>query len=179
MHTVIRIILPATDEEDAISRAQSALDSLVGEGKPFDWCTMFNETDAQTSGPARYAGIPPAARMTTAAGKELVANGMQATKDSFMESMTKIREAIRKYADEEILNEKPYGYDGSPGDNPLMLIRHYFRRASAYEGSEVFCYDKDGSALTTQAQLDSVLENYGEKLPKGEAMFVVPVDVHF
>jgi len=46
MHMVVKVLVYADDEEDALSEASCALDGLCGEGNVFDYYSTFNDGHA-------------------------------------------------------------------------------------------------------------------------------------
>ena len=51
MHQIIKAILYANSEEEALDKAKSIFENLCGDGQAFDYYTLFNE-DIPVSGKA-------------------------------------------------------------------------------------------------------------------------------
>ena len=177
MHMVIQAIVVATSKDAALNKARTVFEGLTGDGNPFDYYTMFDEEGSVVSGKGRYGNIPPVLKVNTKAGKAMIAWGFKATKDEFLKHMKRIRAGVTAWTDEAIMEE--LDIPGIPIEDTPYLVRHSMNCAGRYEGPSIWQYDQDGSGIRTQHTLDKVLDNYGDPLKKGEALYVVPADVHY
>jgi hypothetical protein len=178
MHIVIRVLTAATTPEEALDNAKNTLETLVGDGGPFDYFTTFDEEGTIASGKGRYGAIPAVLEADSTAGKAMIREAMRYTRKQFKDSMSRIRKASR-YTDDELMNEAPNPKRKKVAKEDLSIIRHYFYRVGQYTGSEIMLYSGDGSGIRNQTDLANALDNYGSPLNDGERFYVVPADVHF
>ena len=114
MHTVIRVIVKAKTKDDALGEARCAFEDLCGEGKSFDYFTMFDEDEPTVSGKARYGSIPAALKVSTKAGAKMVREGMEITRREFNEKLAKIREGLAKYTADELFEGESKRFPKDP-----------------------------------------------------------------
>ena len=179
MHQVIRAIVYAENEEEAIDQAKGIFDNMI-EQSLFDYYTTFDENGHGVSGKSRWGDLPVCADAGSEEGKKLIEDGMRYTKDEFMTNIKKIRECLSKFSDEELFN-------GGAGKNrDSMLFRYYCYHVGQYEGISVWSYDNEGEGIRTEKELNNTLEKYaclyedaGKKNPyASDRIWVVPADVH-
>ena len=177
MHMVIRAIVYANDEEEAMERARDVFDSLC-EDHIFDYYTTFDE-DEPMSGRARWGDLPVVAKADSPEGITLIDGGMEATKKEFMNYISRIRRILDEYTDEELYEAK---YDSFYND-----IRFNARQLGQRRGTTIWLYDHEGAGITTPDHLKDVLskwrriyEDKGKENPydKDKEIWVVPADVH-
>lgn len=173
MHMIIRTIVYAKDEQEALAKARNDFDSMSGEGKDFDYFHMFDDEGTPVSGKGRWGNLPAVALATSTKGKKLIEDGFRYTKESFIESLSKVREALITYNNEELFDEV---------DKDMFKYR--CGCIGQYSGSEIYLYH-EGEGIRSQIQLNNVLSKY-EDLYKGKDkpnkdlnVYVVPADVHF
>jgi hypothetical protein len=204
MHQVIRAIIYAPDRESAVERAKKVFDDLC-EAHTFDYYQMFGTEDdtSPVCGTQRWGKRPTIALVDSPEGKQLIADGMAFTKQEFMNHIYQVRKWIETHTDEEL-------YEGIDDDcticdilkaqdkGKLYPTPHIFMGHSmfkpvanwmgAYDGSNVFLYDNEGSGIRTPDDLESVLTKYRciyeEGNPpkpnpyKDDLIWVCPADVH-
>lgn len=200
MHEVIRAIVYPHNEKEALDRARDIFENLCGRrGQPFDYFVLFDE-DSPMSGKNRWGNLPVVARADSPEGRKLISDGMQYTRDEFMENMAQIREALLVLSDEELFteelrpssiaarafdeatNRKKFSFTYLPG-----MIKHFMYHAGEYIGPSIYLYDDNGSGIKTPEHLSGVLskwkclyEDQGKENPyKDLDIFVVPADVHY
>jgi len=188
MHQIIRIIVYADSEESALHRAENILDNnLVGDGYGlFDYGTLFDNNGSEVSGKGRWGDdIPSVVLADSEEGEELIKEGMEYTKESFLDSIKNMREMIGKYSDEELSEEERSGVKEKilkelTGENDEELeagyFRYYCRNIGYSKGSNIWLYDDDGEGIDKSSHLKSVLNKWGSK--NSLKVYVVPVDVH-
>ncbi len=174
MHIIIRTIVYAENEEQAILDAELVFDKICGEGKPFDYFTMFRpEDESPVSGKTRWGNIPPVCEAESEEGKKLIEEGITATRESFMEAVEKVRNTINHYTNEQLLEENP------------DMFQLYCNALGQYRGSEVYLYDFEGEGIKTKQGLQNALNKYSslykekENPYKNKKVYVVPADAHF
>jgi hypothetical protein len=174
MHSIIRILVFAKNKDAALDKAESILERLCGDDKPFDYYTLFRKNDnSPVSGKSRWGNLPAAARADSPKGKRLIDEGMKFTRDSFMRNLKTIREGLANFSDDELFEEKlnPQAitqreFDIATGQmshrwqyDPQM-IKHYMYCCGRYEGPDIFLYDQDGVGIRTPSHLNDVLNKW-------------------
>ena len=182
MHQLIKIIVYAKNEEDAVLNTENILDRICGDGKAFDYGSVLDE-DGEKSW-----GVEKVSLANSKEGKRLIDEGMKDTKEDFMENIKAIRKLIEKYSDDEIFEEEE---DLSKRDLRKAILdklenkkqeynawRYYFYKLGQYEGSNIYLYDNDGSGIRNFKHLKDVLNKWGSKDYQDLEIFVVCCDVH-
>lgn len=177
MHMVIRAIVYATDEEEALENAKGIFKELVN-NTVFDYFTTFDEEGNACSGKGRWGELPAVALASSKEGKKLINEGMEYTKEEFKRAFQLVKQDIEK---EEPL--KNYMEEtGAVND----LFRHYCYLLGQYEGNSIWLYDQDGAGVRDEKHLKNVLEkwkclNTEASTPRYEGLniYVVPADVHY
>ena len=177
MHMVIYAVVPAPSRAEALNVADEVFSGLCGDGEVFDYYTKFDAPGSTVSGNTRWGNKPGAAKLDTLAGKTMLKQAMDNTIEDFNRTLDKIRAAM-PYTNAEIMEERPSD-PNAPAINPLSMIRYYMRCAGDNQGPDIHLYSKDGAGINTQVMLARVLNNYNEPLPDGEALWIVPADVHY
>lgn len=163
MHMVVYTLVEASTRDDALATGKTGFDRLVGAvphaGAVFDYYVCFDANETTVAGTARWGDLPVAAAVESEEGEELLERGWEATKDEFQRNLDRVKEALDKRSDEEIMRD-------------VDLARHAFHQVGAYDGPSVFLYDEHGSGIRHRGQLDRILE-------ESENLWIVPADVHF
>ena len=169
MHTLIYALVPSTDEfpespeEMALATATHAFDKLVGIGdyssQVFDYYTTFDDNTSRCSGPTRYGDLPMAVGLDSDEGQRMLQEAWESTVSDFKNNLQRIREFLDELDDDEIMNNVA---------SSRRAIEHTARRS----GPGVSLYDEHGRGITTQADLDYILENEDD-------LWIVPADVHY
>ena len=179
MHTVITAIVYAKDRREALLRARGIFDRLV-EDNVFDYYTLFNE-NRPASGTSRWDRLPVIAKADSRVGKQLLEDKWHATRRAFNEAITKVREGINNYTDDELFTDR-VALGGMPG-----MFRYWCLRIGRTEGPSVFLYDDDATGIQTEDHLTNALnkwhrlyEDEGKVNPnQNKEVWIVPADVHF
>ncbi len=178
MHSLIRAVVFAKNEEEGLAKARSIFEELVESGK-FDYYTDFAEEGTTVSGQARWGEYPVIALADSPEGKKLIEDGFKSTKDEFFENLKHIRTGIEKYTDEEL-------WKGEDNINGIKGFFHYYcNQLGQYDGNTVWLYDNDGEGIKNERHLNDVLSKWqnanisGVEEYKDLNVYVVPADVHF
>jgi len=182
MHMVIRAIVHARDEEEAMEKAKRVFEGLVKADR-FDYYTTFDDTSSKMSGPARWGPLPPVARADSKEGKRLIEEGMTYTWEDFKYYIAKVRRLLREFSDRELFEEEPEEVKsiamGLKSDEDLLsdlrLIDIYLKHAARVRGPTAWLYDGEGYPITNRRCLRIALE----PREKGTRAYVVPADVHY
>jgi hypothetical protein len=186
---IIRVIVYAHDEQEAMENARQVFEGLCENQDPFDYYTTFDE-DKPMSGKNRWGELPVVVKVCTRHGSEecdtckerfkcyttkiidLVHEGMEATKQEFFKHLVDIKHGFATKSDIELFE------DG--------MFKYYMYAAGREKGPSVYLYDQDGDGIADTEHLDNVLNkwqcNYeeGEENPYSDMdMFVIPADVHY
>lgn len=179
MHMVIRVLVYDKDKKSAFSKATQTLDRLCGEdGQPFDYFTTFDDKTSTVSGEARWGKLPSVCEADSKEGKKLIEEGMEYTKNTFLENIKIARKVLKKKTDNEIFNDDIFDRD---------MIRYRFYCLGEYRGPSIWLYDNDGEGVRTPKHLKDILNKWEciyekEKKPnpyKDLTLYVVPADVHY
>jgi hypothetical protein len=150
MHMPIGIMVKAKNSEYAKGEIFSALDYIVGEGRPFDYYGDVSEVE-------KYS--PEGGK-----GKELVDERLENNRIEFMDHIKVVREALKECTDKE-LYEKDFGN---------RMFRWHCYHAGEYSGNSCWLYDEWGSGLRNPQEFEDSLDT----LEEGEKYYIVVVDVH-
>jgi len=184
MHAVIRAIVYADNEAEALELGKEVINNLCGEKDDFDYATFFDEAGTGVSGVLRYGNIPAVSKAKSKAGNKLITEGMKYTKGNFMESIETVRDLIKKYNDEDLFEGKLTNdkskvveklSDGK-SNSDLFMFRYHCHCLGDHKGSEILLYDSYGDGIRNQTDLDAALN---EEDNKDKECWVVPADVHF
>ncbi len=187
-HQVIRIICYAISPEEARAKAEEILNNnLVGEDKPFDYGTFFDE-ERSVSGKSRWGNITPVCLADSKEGKKLIDDGMKSTKNCFMDTIRSVRKMIDFYSDEELFEEEvkdtkkkiilSLNDKENDGLRFISLFRYYCYCVGQYVGTEIFLYDQDGEGIRDTKHLKNALDKWGAEKYKGLKIWVIPIDVY-
>lgn len=192
-HMVIRAIVYAKTDEEAIEKAREIFENHCGDYKSFDYYQMFGtEDDTSTvSGSARWGKLPTVALANSKEGKKLISDGMKYTKDEFMENAKFIKEMLKTHTLEELWDKKLNcpkceKYKKHPLSLKCGFFRYMCNDIPCIAGSSVWVYDDDGEAIDEEEHLKNVLnkwkclyEDEGKENPhKDDEIWVIPADVH-
>jgi len=186
MHMVIKVIVFAEDEEEALSEAQCILDSLCGESEPFDYYNTFDDVYATE----RWGELPKVIRVCADLGSEkceeckerfrcyttqmngMLEEAMQQTKQEFFEHLGMIKKFLTTHDDDQLFED---------GD-----FKYHCHSAGQYQGPNVWLYDQDGEGIRDSEHLKNVLSkwacnNGGQPIPElaNKNTYVIPADVHY
>ncbi|WIV68893.1 hypothetical protein [Natrialbaceae archaeon AArc-T1-2] len=160
---VIYTLVEASTRNDAVATGKAVLDRLVRAdphgGTVFDYFVTFDQEGSTVAENARWGDSPVATRVDSDEVQEPLERGWDATKSKFQRNLKRVREALDKLSDDEIMRNRG-------------LARHAFHQVGAYDGPSIFLYDECGCGIWHRGQLDRVLE-------ESEELWIVPVDVHF
>lgn len=161
MHTLIHILVEATDRESALGAGEDALDVLIGdmeEPAVFDDCRMFSVNQGREDAVDEWGDLPPAVPVGSSEGQDLLDRGWAATKRDFKQNLATVRESLESLTDEEIMNDT----------NDVRLA---FYRLGVLEGPPIHLYDQLGYGIRSRDRLDKILEQYDET-------WIVPADAN-
>lgn len=179
MHMVIRVLSYGENKKDALSKAKNILDGLCGEdGQPFDYYTTFDDNTSQVSGKARWGEIPCICEADSKEGKKLIDDGMQYTKEAFLENIKIARKVLKEKTDKQIFENSDWDKD---------MIKYRFHCLGAYRGANIFLYDQDGEGIRDPKHLENILKKWsciyekeGKQNPyQDKKLYVIPADVHY
>lgn len=187
---VIRVLVFAEDEEEALDEAKGVYENLCGEDCPFDYYTTFDEDGYGVSGKDRWGEMPPAVKVCGDLGSpkcdqcserfkcyttqmnEMIEEAMQKTKQEFLEHLGYIKKYLTTHNDDQLFEEDDFKY--------------HCHSAGQYQGPNVWLYDQDGEGIRDHEHLRNVLSkwacnNEGEPSPdyKDKNVYIVPADVHY
>lgn len=165
MHYLVRLLVKADDEKEALSAAERDAEDLVEQGE-FDWYDFDGRW-----------GRSKAYRSTSKKGKELIETGIQYRRDDFDNALKTIRYMLDNYTDDQIFNEEFDKVREALDEDNIYVSRHAFWNACSYvyNGPYVIAADGNlwGSVINNKRELGIVLEQN-----KTEKLWVVPVDFH-
>jgi len=186
MHMIVKILVFAEDEEDAVSEAHYVLDRLCGEGEPFDYFSTFNDKHALE----RWGEMPPAVKVCADLGSDkcdkcserfkcytiqtnsMIEEAMQKTKQEFLENLAPMKKLLATHNDDQLFEDHSF------------MFRCY--QIGQYKGPCVSLYDQDGEGIRDNEHLNHVLSRWacnheGKPDPelRDKSIFCVPADVHY
>lgn len=185
MHMVIRAIVFATSQDEALEKGKEVFDKLThGEdgSAGFDYYTTFDEQGTTVSGEARWGAMPPASPIISKKGRQLMVGGLAANRRDFLRSLAEVKKEIMAKTPRELFE----------GDS---MFGYYAKCLYLEAGSSCWLYDDEGSPIRNKTQLRETLAGgYGvthatyrpEKVrttkhkidPNEPQAWVVPADVH-
>ncbi len=176
MHMIIRAVVYAKGEEDALDKAKIVFRRLCENQYPFDYFTTFDDESSVMSGKGRWGARPVAAKADSKSGKQMIKDDIEYTFNGFKQSLAKIREGLKSFSDE-------YLFEGEKPD----FFKYHCYCAGQYCGPEIFLYDNDGDGIRNYRNLNDVLnkwkilyEDKKEDNPYRDLdVWVVPADVHY
>lgn len=182
MHMVIRVIVGAADDEEALEQAKETLGTLVERGD-FDYYTTFDMDGHGMAGKDRWGELPVVASIESEEGKKLFEDGFKYTEKNFKEAITKVRKLLQRYTDDEIFEEscvheevasKLSGEtEGELGD---LHMAHYFLASAGMRYPwDTYLWSEEGEQIEKRHTLKYIIEWHEKEKKK---TFVVPADVH-
>lgn len=154
MHYMIGLLVEGKNKIEALESAENLAFSLIERGE-FDW-----HNDKAGS---RWKECFIPYRLTSVKGQKLLTDGMQYTKNNFMDAMKAVRYIVANYTDEQIYNEE---FDRNK-KSPVYESRYQFHVASGM--SMTYIYDQDGDRVESDKTLGYVTQ---------AKMWIVCVDFH-
>jgi hypothetical protein len=157
MHYLVRLIIEADDSATAIDQAKCAMDALI-EQREFDW---YREEGDESAWEGCWKPMP----LESNTAKAWIKDAMDSQFAEFNHSMTAIRHMVLNYNNEQI-------FDEDFGENREMHpSRYYFSKASGYHANASLLYDTYGSAITSNTDLRSYID-------QSKSYWVIQVDCH-
>ena len=167
----------------------------MGDYKPFDYGTFFDEDGMGVAGSSRWGNMPSISLANSKEGKKLITDGMKFTRDTFMERLKSVREMIGFYSDEELFKEKIMDTkkkileslkDKNSILNDVSMFKYSCSCLGEYVGGNIYVYGNDGEGIRNDEELKRVLnkwkcvyEDEGKENPyKDLNIYVTPIDVH-
>lgn len=143
MHHIIRFVVPAETEEEALEQAKEWLDNISGEDSKYsiDYGTFFDEDGSAVSGKGRWGDRPPAPKMDTKEGMSLFLNGCLADYTSFVSSCKDAREILNNKTDHEIYDASMDKYRIKRIDD-LEFVFHEYHFSTMMDLAR-FLFDKN------------------------------------
>jgi len=201
MHQLITILVQAHTKDEALSSAQSALDTLVGIGFDnapiFDYYHTFDERDArfkrtvakaigaidEDSTNTESVEVPAVFSLNTPEGEALLDHMQSVQQGKFEEAFETVKEKLEELTVGEVMND----VDGA---------RYHLSKLTEYQGPSVSIYDEFGSGLlaprkvadyTDRLQKSSVASDGGTPVATSTPSeddqplrgWIVPADVHY
>ncbi|WP_049934173.1 hypothetical protein [Haloplanus natans] len=165
MHMLIRVLVPAADAIEAVGTARFALDRLIGIGEgastAFDYYKTLDESTARYRDHPRYGGLDPAHRLSSATGKQLLDDAIEAQATWFVETVATLREKLDRLEPAEVMDD-------------VDLVRYDCYRLGQFAGPSVWIYDEHGTGLRSRNAVDRYIEDRDS-----DSLWVVPADVHY
>jgi hypothetical protein len=152
MRRLIRAIVYAKTEAEALPKAYRVFDSLCREGGPFDYYRTWVQQCSPVSGGSRWRDVCLVA--SSPAGKQLIKGGFQSTKTEFKINLEYIRKAVTTYTDEQLFEgvEKRGNLKG--------VFRQTCKQAGSDKAPAVLLYDEEGEGIKDSRQLYNVLRKW-------------------
>lgn len=204
MHQLIRVIVPGTNQQNALARAHSALDTLVGIGfdstPVFDYYRTFEEPDARfkqyvanvindDSDSIDDESVAAAYQIASDDGQSLLEDALENQSEAFRKIFAKFQAKID---------------DGLTVDdvmNDVKGARFDLQRLAEYTGPSIYLYDENGGGLWSPNEVadhvhrlqDSSLTSDGgavevddtpettsnDRAEQASQAWLVPADVHY
>ena len=159
-HTVVFAVVDAPTETDALAAARAAFDRLTGatpgRDRVFDYCLTLDRLSADH--PTREAGLPPAARVETERGTDLLAAAWAATVHETRAEVARVRRLLAARDPAAIRRDE----DG---------VRAALARLGAPESPTTALYDGHGLGLVRR-------ERVVDTVAACDQPWVVPADAH-
>lgn len=159
MHYLVKLLVKADNEEEALEAAERDGNSLVEQGE-FDWFTLDGRWDKSV-----------AVKLDSDKGKALVKEGMEASRRDFDKGLEAVKYMLENFSDDDIYNQN----FGNQRDSEIYLSRDQFRVVAGDSNCPcIFALDGDlwGSRIDNDKDLEYILNKDTENL------WIVPVDFH-
>jgi len=165
MHMIIRNMVYANSEKEALSVARENLQNLCEGQHPFDYYDLFDE------GGSTYWGdrCPEIALLDSPEGRKMVVEGWSATLRDMRQHLKEILKLTRGKKVTEVMR-----------DIRKDWLQYHFKSVGDYRGESVWLYDHDGEGIKDRRHLNNVLNKWGnEREYMDKKVYVVPADVHY
>ena len=173
MHMIIRNIVYADSESNALSSAKTNFEELCNGQEIFDYYDMFDNGGTSYWG-AKYPAI---ANIKSVLGRKMVVDGWKATLRGIRHHLKKIKKVINSCKFIDLLEDD--------------LTQHDFYSIGEYRGSSCWLYDDDARGIKRRSHLNSVLDRWEDTYKnhhnfaddewkyKDLDVYIVPADVHY
>ncbi len=177
MHMIIRNIVYANSESEALSVAKNNFSSLCEGQYPFDYYNTFDE------GGTSYWGdrLQPVSHITTTEGRKLLVDGWRNTLRDMRSNLRVIQKLTEGKKTTEIIR-----------DIRKDWLQYHFKAIGDYYGESVWLYDNDGEGIKDRSHLNNVLNKWStdnhykhesrahwHRQYKDLDVYIVPADVHY
>jgi hypothetical protein len=199
MHQLIRVLVPGTTQDDALARAHSALDKLVGVGVDavgvYDYYGTFDQSDSRykphvanvisdgSSETVDETTVAPAFPLDSDEGQALLDDALEEQTEEFRDTLSRFQSKVEDLSVEGVMNN----VDG---------VRFHLGQLAECRGPSVYIYNEYGGGLVSP----TVVDEYADRLQNassgtvggdGDAAaatkedeqmsggWLVPADVHF
>lgn len=164
MHYLIKVIVEAKNEEDALLSAAEGAEKMTDPeyGGDFDWHNMEGRW-----------GTSKAYHLNSDEGKKLLREGMENTRREFNEAIKTVRYMLENFSEDDIFNNKFPHVDELP-EGIHYLSRWQFTRAAG-DSNSCYVYAPHGNLWGGKIANDKELEVV---LKGNKNLWVVPIDFH-
>tara|TARA_R100001082_G_scaffold105683_1_gene77963 strand:+ start:194 stop:688 length:495 start_codon:yes stop_codon:yes gene_type:complete len=164
MHMVIRNIVYANSESEALSISHSNFDNLCEGGRPFDYYDTFD------NGGTSYWGrkLSPTSKINTEEGRKLIVDGWRNTLRDMRYHLQEIQKITENKSALEIIKSLKHNH-----------LQYHYKSIGDYRGSGVWMYDNDGEGIKSRKHLDNVINKWGANEYRDKDIYIVPADVHY
>jgi hypothetical protein len=152
MHQLIRVLVPGTTQDDALARAHSALDELVGIGADavgvYDYYNTFDQPNPRyklyitnvisgdNSENVDDETVAPAFPLDSEEGQALLEDALDSQTKEFQDALSKFQSKVADLTTKEVMNN----VDG---------VRFHLEQLAQYQGPSVYLYDEFGAGLSS------------------------------
>jgi hypothetical protein len=162
---LIRVLVPAVDSSEAVSKARYALDRLIGIGDgastAFDYYKTLDESTARYRDHPRYDGLDPVLPLQSETGRQLLEDAVETQEAWFRETLDNLRMKLESLDCESVMDDAD-------------LTRFDCYRLGQFAGASVWIYDQHGAGLRSRSAVEQHLEHNSD-----DEFWVVPADVHY
>ena len=157
-HTIIHILVPGSDKNNAISNANAALDQLVESGD-----FAYYSTGKQM----HQKHIPDALKADTPEGKALIEQSFKSAREKFLENIEIVRSTLAMFTNNELLEADPGGKPDQ--EYHCRMFGSFCSDLGTDRGPGVKLYDEEGNGILATKELDVVLKQANMWLVTAEA----------
>jgi len=168
VHLLIRGLVYAADERDAVATAEQDVFQPLVQDRTFDYYLTFAEDGRDGAGRDRLGPLRAAAPAETRLGEQLVESGWATTVDQYERHLTRIEQF---FADHE-----PCAFW-----EDITAYQDYhqsFNSVGERQGPATLLYDQYGQGIRNRSQLADAYQPDAQTTDN-EDLYVVPVDVHY